>query len=261
MGKCQWSDKEPAFFRLQPTWSDETSLSLLIREFICFLFSHRLIAAVATNSCETSSVPHPPPSSKPPPRHCWAPAYPFVSASQWILSARTQQVRKKATFSLPVTFSIFLHPPPPSLSFSFFPARRPWLCSHLPGLTSIFFFRDVLSGFPLFYFCKFHLPLCSVFTTHRLSALPPPPPSLHTTRHGCKTRLRKEIGRSPQLYFLPIFNLVLLSTRPQTSQRPLHWAPSSPAHCLCCSRSSPPPPKLKPAASFYTWLQKQSKMN
>lgn len=50
-------------FRLKLTWSDETSLSSLIREFICFLFSHRLIAAVASNLCESSSVPHPPPSA------------------------------------------------------------------------------------------------------------------------------------------------------------------------------------------------------
>lgn len=54
-------------FRPKPTWSDETSLSLLIREFICFLFSHRLIVAVALNSCETSC-------GHPPRPHCQAPA-------------------------------------------------------------------------------------------------------------------------------------------------------------------------------------------
>lgn len=92
-------------FRPKSTWSDETSLSLLIREFICFLFSHRLIAAVALNSCETSSGPPTPPIARllrQTPSVCF-PAKVHSSDS----SAATRS-STKATFSLPVTFPIFL---------------------------------------------------------------------------------------------------------------------------------------------------------
>lgn len=95
-------------FRPKPTWSDETSLSLLIREFICFLFSHRLIAAVASNSCETSSGPPTPPPSPIARLLRQTPSVCFPAKVHSSDSSAAARSSTKATFSLPVTFPIFL---------------------------------------------------------------------------------------------------------------------------------------------------------
>lgn len=125
-------------------------------------------------------------------------------------------------------------PPHVSLGFSLFlPRSPPRLRSSLPGLTSTF----VLLGFPLFYFCNFNLPPRSVFTTHTLSLMPPPSsPTTLTASHQTWVQNAGKEGNwkvPPQSYFLPKFNLDLLSARPQTSQRPLHRVSSLPEHCLC----------------------------
>lgn len=167
-------------FRLKPTWSDETSLSSLIREFICFLFSHRLIAAVASNSCETSSVPHPPPSTL----HL-ATARLLQQTHVCLLPSERSQLGLSRCAPLQKPLFLFLSrspsscvkrnahtasptlPPPCFSRFLFLPRSPPWLHSSLPGLTSTFVFILLLKVSFVSLFC--------VYNTHPVPVATPLP--------------------------------------------------------------------------------------